>query len=142
MKKQGKGFRVYGKNRQCKHCGEEFQLTAPNKIYCSKECKDAAYNVRKAVDKKKSTPKQRSHDHLRRKIEQRQRAHDFHNGVTTIKKIMDIGKDVIEHMDILKLEMYSQKTQDYALEMMQKIHDFLGKQLKTKGGVIIIDETG
>lgn len=139
---------VLGEVRICirEGCDNEFELTAYNKIYCSKECKKKIENLRKrektATAKKKSlSTEKKSPTTEKKSLSKKTQNNNFElNGFKILDKIDGITDKIYFTLRASKIHKYPIEIQEKYKNTMNNIIMFLENELKNiNGGRKIIE---
>lgn len=138
------------KERNCEGCGKLFTPKGKNQYgiqkFCSKKCKDK-FHKKKENQKKKlgAAPKKigtalkkmgTAQDQKYTKILEVENLNGINTEYKLITKYKDLAEKTMRTMRKEKLEKYSQKTQDFCLEIMNNLYKFLEQQLERRRIII------
>lgn len=144
----------------CLVCGEKYIAQGhPGNVkrqkYCSKKCKRKNDNLKyyeKKVSvtlKKASTPQKITNIQKSKKGNLKQEIDSIHQplyhvkkGFNLIKKLNKIHEDLVNYMNILKLDTYPEEIKNHCIYIMKESNRFLQNQLKLERdkGVIIVQK--
>lgn len=124
--------------QKCGFCGVSFIKKAANQLYCGKpECrKFSKLGKEQKAERLAGAERTIPNGNPKEMAEVHQYLYKVSNGQKIVNKLASIATDVMDNMNTLKLDTYSEAVKAHCFEIMEELSRFLRDQLR-KDKVII-----